>query len=435
MKIHKTLLRVLFFYIAFTAMFVGVFAQSSISSPYSRFGMGELAPQYNLRSSAMGGISQGILNPTMVNFANPASYAAFDSLSFLFDFGITGTFKNLKSEGDKSRHSTASVNHLTIGMPIVKRWRTALGLVPVSSIGYDIHKNVKADEYQIGEEWGGEEWGNVSYRYTGDGAYYKAFWGNSFKISKNIAIGLNAGYMFGNSTYTRMVSFDTLTVRTTKITNQIFANGFIFEPAVQCQMFLSPKEKITIGATYQIQSRIKAENNRMVRTMFGEDGNRPDTITIDIIKGNMTIPTSLKTGLSYELTGKLLVGADFYWTNMSQYGMLGQNDSISNNWGISIGGELVPSVKTSAKYFQKVTYRAGFKTQQSLFNFDGEKINLYAVTFGMGLPIARSKTMINIYVEGGMKGKTSNHLIQENYFKIGAGLSLHEMWFYKRQYR
>jgi hypothetical protein len=434
MKIDKNLLHLLFFFIAFAAIPSGIFAQSSITSPYSRFGIGELASQYNLRSSAMGGISQGLTGATGVNFANLASYAAFDSLSFLFDIAVTGNFSTLKSDTEKSRHSTASINYITFGMPITKHWHTALGLVPVSSIGYNIYNIIEANEYPEGEEYGRE------FRFfTGEGSYNKVFWGNSFKISKNIAIGLNAGYMFGNSNYIRTVSFDSIYARTIKITNQIYVNGFTFEPSLQYYASLSNKDKITIGATYSIQNKIKAENDFLVRSMFGGEGNnpgtQPDTTLQEIIKGDLKMPTTLKTGFSYERTGKFVAGADFYWTNWSQYKLFDQNNNISNTWGVSLGGEIIPSNKPSAKYFQKTTYRAGFKTQQNMFEFDDKKINLYAFTLGMGLPLSRSKTTINLYFEAGTKGKTTYPLIQENYFKIGAGISLYEMWFYKRQYK
>ena len=434
MKISKILLNVLFFFIAFVAMSSSVYSQSSITSPYSRFGIGELAPQYNLRSSAMGGISQGIQQPTNINFANPASYSAFDSLSFLFDFAVTGTFNTIKSDMEKSRNSTAAVNYLTMGLPITKRWHTALGLVPVSSIGYNIYNIVEAEDVPEGEIAGRQ-----FHFFIGEGSFNKVFWGHSFKISKNFAVGLNAGYMFGNSDYIRTISFDTIFVRTAKFTDKTYVNGFTFEPSIQYYLPLSPKEHLTIGATYHIQNKLKAENNFLAASMFNGDGNKPgtviDTIEQTIFKGNLKMPASIKFGLSYERTGRFLAGADFYWTNWSKYELFGQNNNLSNTWGISLGGEIVPSAKPSANYFKKATYRAGFKTQQNLFEFNGEKINLYALTLGMGMPLTRSKTAINIYFEAGTKGKTSHNLIQENYFKIGAGLSLHEMWFYKRQYR
>ena len=328
----------------------------------------------------------------------------------------------------------AGINYLTIGMPITKHWRTALGLVPISSVGYNIYNIVEVDDAYDGETTGRE-----FHFFNGEGSFNKFFWGNSFKISKNIAIGLNVGYMFGNSNYMRTVSFDTMYVRTIKVVNKIYVNGFIFEPSIQGSIPLSSKEKLTIGASYHIQSSIKAENNSLAMSMFGGDGTSSGSV-IDVIAdttmpGKLKMPMSLKAGFAYERAEKFLIGADFYWTNGSKYELFDQNDNLSNTWGVSIGGEIIPSNKPAAKYFKKATYRAGFKTQQNLFEFDGEKINLYAFTFGMGLPLARSKTIINLYFEAGTKGKTTHGLIQENYFKIGAALSLHEMWFYKRQYR
>ncbi|MCL2511646.1 MAG: outer membrane protein transport protein [Bacteroidales bacterium] len=435
MKMHKILLHVLFFYIAFAAMVSGVFAQSSITSPYSRFGIGELAPQYNLRSSAMGGISQGIVGSAGINFANPASYAAFDSLSFLFDAAMTGSFNTLRSDVEKDRSSTAAINYITMGMPVAKRCRIAFGLIPISSIGYNIYNIIEKEDLPKG----GESTGRQFNFFTGEGSFDKAFLGASFKVSKGVAIGLNVGYMFGNSNYVRTISFDTLAVRTTKITNKVYVNGLTLEPSIQYYLPLSNKDRMTFGATYNVQNSIKAENDFLVRSMIGGDGNNqgsyPDTIDRDIVKGNLKLPASFKIGFSYARPDKFLMGADFYWTNWSQYSMLGQEHNLSNTWGVSIGGEFTPNNKLSAKYFQRTVYRAGFKTQQSLFEFEGEKVNLYAFSFGMGLPLPRSKTMINLYFEGGTKGKTTPPLIQDNYFKIGAGLSLHEMWFYKRQYK
>jgi long-subunit fatty acid transport protein len=245
--------------------------------------------------------------------------------------------------------------------------------------------------------------------------------------------------MFGNSNYIRTLSYDSIYVRTIKATNKIYVNGFTFEPSLQYYGTLSNKDKITVGATYHIQNSIKAENEFLVRSMFGGEGNNPgthpDTTRQETIKGHLKMPMTIKAGFSYERTGRFVAGADFYWTNWSQYKLFEQNDHLSDTWGVSLGGEIIPSSKPAAKYFKKTTYRAGVKTMQNIFEFDGAKINMYAATLGMGLPLTRSKTMLNLYFEIGTKGKTTYPLIQENYFKFGAGISLYEMWFYKRQYK
>ena len=60
------------------------FAQSGTSSPYSRFGLGDLQentfPEYN----ALGGGVTAISSENNVNYSNPATYTSFKSKSFLF---------------------------------------------------------------------------------------------------------------------------------------------------------------------------------------------------------------------------------------------------------------------------------------------------------------------------------------------------------------
>ncbi|NLE63469.1 MAG: hypothetical protein GX612_06505, partial [Bacteroidales bacterium] len=60
-------------------------AQNQLSSPYSRFGMGEMAKRMSSTNIAMGDVAYAYQSPLAVNVANPASYIAFDSLSCLID--------------------------------------------------------------------------------------------------------------------------------------------------------------------------------------------------------------------------------------------------------------------------------------------------------------------------------------------------------------
>ena len=60
-------------------------AQNEISMPYSSYGIGMVNRSSNGVLDAMGGVSYAMQSPYYVNFRNPASYAAFDSLSFIAD--------------------------------------------------------------------------------------------------------------------------------------------------------------------------------------------------------------------------------------------------------------------------------------------------------------------------------------------------------------
>ena len=74
------------FLIASSAM--TAFAQGGTNSPYSQFGLGEIAQQGVSQNRGMDGLGIALHSGNQVNTANPASYAYVDSLTMLFDMGL-----------------------------------------------------------------------------------------------------------------------------------------------------------------------------------------------------------------------------------------------------------------------------------------------------------------------------------------------------------
>jgi hypothetical protein len=64
----------------------------------------------------------------------------------------------------------------------------------------------------------------------------------------------------------------------------------------------------------------------------------------------------------------------------------------------------------------------------------GDHLKDFGITFGMGLPLKRSKTSFNLAFEWGQRGTTDNSLIKENYMRLTMNLTLHEYWFMKRKF-
>lgn len=69
------------------AFSIGIYAQSGTNSPYSQYGLGVLSDQTSGFNRGMNGVGLGFREHNQVNFINPASYSAVDSLSFIFDVG------------------------------------------------------------------------------------------------------------------------------------------------------------------------------------------------------------------------------------------------------------------------------------------------------------------------------------------------------------
>ena len=69
---------------------IGASAQSGTNSPYSQFGLGDLATMAVGQNKGMGGVGYGFRKGNEVNPLNPASYSSIDSLTFIFDAGLSG---------------------------------------------------------------------------------------------------------------------------------------------------------------------------------------------------------------------------------------------------------------------------------------------------------------------------------------------------------
>ena len=113
-------------------------AQTSTNSPYTRYGFGSLADQGFGNSKAMGGIAYGLRNGYQINASNPASYTAVDSLTFLFDAGMTLQNANFKEGNIKTNAKNSSFDYLAMQFRLWKRMGMAVGFLPFSTVGYSL---------------------------------------------------------------------------------------------------------------------------------------------------------------------------------------------------------------------------------------------------------------------------------------------------------
>lgn len=95
-------------------------AQNGSNSPYSRYGFGTLNDRAQGFNKAMAGTALGFHDPAEINFQNPASYSAIDSLAMIFDIGVTFQNANFK-QGDlkkkRAQHNRRLYKHGIPRMP------------------------------------------------------------------------------------------------------------------------------------------------------------------------------------------------------------------------------------------------------------------------------------------------------------------------------
>ena len=142
----------------------------------------------------------------------------------------------------------------------------------------------------------------------------------------------------------------------------------------------------------------------------------------------------MRPSVSYDDHSDWLVGVDFTYAWWSQYKEYGETyDYFRNTFRVAAGMELKPNYQ-SASAMRRVAYRIGGRYETYYADFGQRNLFGYAVNLGVGIPVRRSRSMINVGLEYGHVGRLKVGQIAENYFKIGVGFSSVETWFVKRKY-
>lgn len=408
----------------------GIMAQIGVDSPYSRFGIGQIENNNNLaRFKAMGGVSTAMSGNRFINPANPASYVAFDSLSFLFNAGLNASSVTYRTTTQTEQGSHATLSYITMGFPVTRIWRSSIGLMPYSQVGYSIQV-----PYQ------NEQIGRYNKAFEGDGGLNQLYIGNAFRIHKNLSAGINISYIFGRSINSILIySPDSAYFANTKIENRLQASDFVLDYGLLYRKDLGNKLNLKLGLTYNQEMNLGVKREYLVRSIFG-GVNGGVEYTLDTIdykpseKGTITLPAGMGFGFAIEKQNSWLVAMDVNWRNWNNFESFGKSDSLVNSLNIALGGQFTPNHTSISGYWKRVSYRMGARYEQTYLQLFGQQINEFGISFGLGLPLPRTLTTIDLSAEVGRRGTIQNNLIQETFVNLTVGVSIYERWFEKRRY-
>ena len=351
-KLHKTLL-----FVAIILMSIsGVFAQSDVSSPYSRFGLGTMSNNRpNTIIQGMGGICNALDGKYLLNSSNPASYAELDSLTFLLDAGFYMKSATYRDAHSSEKGSNASFDYFDLGFGVTKWLKMGLGAAPFSSRAYTSTASfIWEQDYPY------------TIDYEGTGGLNKLYWASGIRICKSLSLGVKVNYIFGNITDVTTLYFPNYAHfhNERRSINLSFSDA-TFDFGMIYKQKLTGDYRLTFGATYSLPANMNAHRNVFIRTMFKGYGSLTETVqdTILYTSGEKTVvkyPQGLSAGITLQNGERWLIGIDFNWNNWSAFRMNNSNDSLQDSWKIAIGGCFTPRNSSVSSYFRKMTYRAGF---------------------------------------------------------------------------
>lgn len=425
-----------------TATALGVKAQSTAttSSPYSRYGLGDIDPILTGQNAGMGGIgvaTNRVNGFFSVNTLNPAAYSSIGLT--VIDVGLYGNFNTLEKTGQPSQsNSNFRLSHLSFGIPVSKRSAIAFGLMPYSELGYSYRQ--VTPNFGTGAP---SDTSAVNYIYSGDGGLSKFYLGYGFGIGKHLSIGANVSYIFGNLKETQSTEVPTLpAVLNSRIEESNSINGLNYDFGAQYTVDFSARKHLTFGYSGSANTKLNTSNSYIVssyyRTATGDEGVATDSlINNQQPSAKIQLPSTNRFGISYQDEGKFLIGADYTMSNWSKLTVAGVNKDLRDSKTFNVGGQFTPNINSLSNYFASVDYRLGFIYDQTYLKVNDTGIKRYAATVGLGLPLRSNNTSfykINVAAEIGKRGTLMNNLVRENYVNIHLSFTLNDKWFQKYRF-
>jgi hypothetical protein len=210
----------------------------------------------------------------------------------------------------------------------------------------------------------------------------------------------------------------------------------------QATIPLKNEQRITLAAVVENKptfTRFYSDLNTKYIQVQVNNTTRADQDTIKPFrteeKGNLEFPLTFGFGISYVKNNSLEINADYYrqgWSNVNLPG--GGSDVLTDLNKFALGAEWIPDKFSIRSYLSRIAYRAGLKYENTYLEIDNQQINDFGISFGVGLPVYRSNSTINISAELGRRGTKQNNLVLENYAKLNLSVNLYDLWFIKRRF-
>jgi hypothetical protein len=425
-----------------TFIFISLFSlaytangQKNIDSPYSRFNLGTLQPEGSFRSLGMGRVGTAMRDNSSVYYTNPASYSSFDTVSFVFDFGIDYGRNAIDNGGSTYSSTDIDFNHLVIGFPLAKGWGFAAGVVPMSSGYYKITQNVTSTDPGYDANIGA-----YSINHAGDGAITKIFVGTGFRLGKNFSFGANVSFLTGQLKRANSFIFsDFYNAFNNSSEEQLELNGINFDYGFQYMASFKNNYFLNLGASMTSSNNFNTKYNLLSESYTAY--NVIDTLSYIPNSSLKTfIPATYRFGLSFGKKNKFTVGADYVMTKWSSSKIPGSAGYAADTKELHFGAEYIPDEFANYSYLSRVEYRIGAHVGDNYLIINGQQLKEYGASIGLGIPLhtsspLRSYSKINVFVDYTSKiGSSASNLHTENYLTMGLSLNLYDYWFLKRKY-
>ena len=427
-------------------------AQNGINSPYSQYGVGFSNMPYNAPIAAsMGGVVYTRSYNNMINPFNPASYAAINKETFVFDMGLSIDMSTLRDNTGSQFDADGQLGHLNVAFPLTNWWKTSLGVMPLSDVNY---QSTQTSAINPG--------GEVKTIYEGTGGVAQLFWGHGFNIlggtdpaKAHLRAGFNLNFMYGS--LTRAMTYDFVASDTTYFMDSrrqkdTYIKNLASDLGLQYDQPLGEHYSFGVGVNIRPHRTMTVRDNALVYTFvtnaateFMRDTVFPTSGNSSEFESTLEQPFTTGIGLSFQHNDLWLIAVDatFMPWNGLKY-TEGSSVSIFGDSPLRYGGSQRYAVglqllgdRNSSSYLRRITFSAGAHYEagrMQMAHVDGTeyKLDEWGVGLGCSLPMRKGRSVLNISASYSSFGTVD--LLRRDLFSIGISVGSCESWFVKRKF-
>ncbi|MCC8198423.1 MAG: hypothetical protein LIP06_07565 [Tannerellaceae bacterium] len=352
------------FLLLFVTCRMGIGQNVMTSSPYSMFGLGEVSYGLYGQNAAMGGVSYGMRDKFLVNIENPAGLTGLDSMKLFAETSAFIKSEHYTSKGSSNNAFTGNVSAFLLGGRLMPRWYMAVGLSPYTSVGY---------YFKSSQTLEGTANSTSTSLFQGDGGLSKVSLSNGFLLTKNLSIGVNVSYIFGNLYQTE--TQDAMIIKQQMYTQMIYPDfGLQYERALDKEVVL------TVGAVYGYKQKLKLDNTITVTTTSTSNEYTQRKVT-------QYLPQYIGAGgsLAYK---RWVYALDYTFYEYSAWSSGDNRIKFTDSHEVKAGISFLPENLSYSKFIKKIIYKAGVNISTPYYKISGQTGINWRANAGFSFPIA-----------------------------------------------
>jgi len=379
---------------------------------YSRFGVGDLLRYGGSRIDAMGGAGISLIGDGFLNRLNPAGIARISFTRFSAGFEYSG-YASTDASGS-GMYARGAFKGLGIGFPISRDNGIAMMLEasPYSTVNYATQTSDSV----------------VQQDFYGTGGLSMISVGATWAPLKRLTLGAKMNHVYGRIRQVGGFTFSVPTFLNSEVHRSDYYGGFTFTIGSIFDgfgdLFNSPVlEPLSVGFVLTTPTTLSVDLESVLSSSESTD-------TTFTGLGKVNLPVSFGFGLSYLFANRYVVTGDasfMQWQNAQFFGITSPHMRNSARFGI--GFEALPQRETES-FLQRIAYRAGIYYNATNYFINGIGIDEIFLTGGFGVPIGPD-TRLNIGLQAGTRGTTTNNLQRDMIFRLSLSVSASEFWFMK----